>query len=121
MSSRDVRVVSFLIIVLLSSAGVHGAGPGRQGDDGQGQGVALPAPERSLIAVVFCAVTVRFRGSLDFMFVCYVICRSASTAELCWCAESHVLLQRITDVVVDYLIAQAEAGAQLLEVGFCFC
>jgi uroporphyrinogen decarboxylase len=31
-------------------------------------------------------------------------------------AAAHTLLQRITDVTVDYLIAQAAAGAQLIEV-----
>jgi len=31
-------------------------------------------------------------------------------------AESHVLLQRITDVCVDFLIGQAKAGAQMLQV-----
>jgi uroporphyrinogen decarboxylase len=30
--------------------------------------------------------------------------------------ESHVLLQCITDVVVDYLVAKVEAGAQALQV-----
>eukprot|EP00013_Stygamoeba_regulata_P024623 CAMPEP_0177652872 /NCGR_PEP_ID=MMETSP0447-20121125/13395_1 /TAXON_ID=0 /ORGANISM="Stygamoeba regulata, Strain BSH-02190019" /LENGTH=361 /DNA_ID=CAMNT_0019156213 /DNA_START=66 /DNA_END=1152 /DNA_ORIENTATION=+ len=30
--------------------------------------------------------------------------------------ESHQLLQRITDVVVDYLVAKVEAGAQALQV-----
>ncbi|KAH9252568.1 uroporphyrinogen decarboxylase [Batrachochytrium salamandrivorans] len=31
-------------------------------------------------------------------------------------AESHLLLQRTTDVIIEYLIGQAKAGAQLLQV-----
>jgi uroporphyrinogen decarboxylase len=30
--------------------------------------------------------------------------------------ESHSLLQRITDVTIDYLVGQAKAGAQMLQV-----
>ncbi|KAI8825623.1 Uroporphyrinogen decarboxylase [Fimicolochytrium jonesii] len=33
-----------------------------------------------------------------------------------WPEESKELLQRVTDVVVDHLVAQAKAGAQLLQV-----
>jgi len=33
-----------------------------------------------------------------------------------WPRESHVVLQRLTDVVVDYLVGQVRAGAQALQV-----